>query len=161
MSLGYKDILNRKCDIVQVNVSNVDLVYLVNPSINENGAAKMDSLKKRRKRLVIFVIIVILSLFSIIIFGTLCSDEVCALSISLNRKRFFSDHHHNFNLHRHNINNNNSNSISLIDSKLKPHNNYLLSYDDVLNDDFQNKFDINSNDVMVFLHIQKVIDKKL
>lgn len=28
-----------------------------------------------------------------------------------------------------------------------------LSYDEVLNDNFQ--FDINSNDVMVFLHIQK------
>lgn len=28
-----------------------------------------------------------------------------------------------------------------------------LSYDDVLNDDFQ--FDMNAHDVMVFLHIQK------
>lgn len=51
-----------------------DLECLINQDITNNDAIKMDNLKKRRKRLVIFLLIVILSLFSIIFFGTLCSD---------------------------------------------------------------------------------------
>ena len=139
MSLGYKEKLklSKKCDI-QVNVSKIDLVYLINPLIDNNEVMKMDNLKKRRKRLVIFLIIVILSFISIIIFGTLCQDDVCALSISLNRRELFSEHHTS---HRHDSN---------ITQSLKNKNSHL-SYDDVLNDDFQNKFDINSNDVMVIL----------
>lgn len=145
MSLGFKGKLSKKRDYVQVNISKIDLVCLVNPS-PENEVMKMDSLKKRRKRLVIFIIIIILSLCSIILFGNFCSDDVCALSSisSLSRKKLFSEHH----LSRHNNINNVSSNSSLNNKYSHSH---LLSYDDVLNDDFQNKFDINSNDVMVIL----------
>lgn len=144
MSLGFKGKFNKKCDIVQVNISKIDLVYLINQNSESNENVKMDNLKKRRKRLVIFLIIIILSLFSIILFGTLCSDDVCALSsISISRKKF-SEHH----INRHNNLNNISNNGSFNNKYSHSH---LLSYDDVLNDDFQNKFDINSNDVMVIL----------
>lgn len=148
MSLGYKEKINRKCDLIQVNIPKVDLVYLLNEN-NEN--IKMDNLKKRRKRLIIFFIIIILSLCSIILFGTLCSDDVCALSsISLSRKKLFAEHH----INRHNNNNNNNSN----NSSFKYSHSHLLSYDDVLNDDFQNKFDINSNDVMViiFYHLELI-----
>ena len=140
MSLGFKGKLNRKCDIVQVNISKIDLVYLINQNSESNENVKMDNLKKRRKRLVIFLIIIILSLFSIILFGTLCSDDICALSSISDRKKF-TEHFHR---HSNNILNNGS-----LNNKFS----HLLSYDDVLNDDFQNKFDINSNDVMVILCI--------
>lgn len=147
MSLGFKGKLSKKFDYVQVNISKIDLVYLVNPSTESNEVIKMDSLKKRRKRLVIFIIIIILSLCSIILFGNFCSDDVCALSSisSLSRKKLFSEHH--INRHSNNNNNNISNNSSSLSNKYS--HSHLLSYDDVLNDDFQNKFDINSNDVMV------------
>lgn len=149
MSLGVKGKLSKKCDIVQVNISKIDLVYLINQNSESNENVKMDNLKKRRKRLVIFLIIIILSLFSIILFGTLCSDDVCALSsISITRKKF-SEHH----ISRHNNNNNINNISNNSGFNNKYSHSHLLSYDDVLNDDFQNKFDINSNDVMVILCI--------
>jgi hypothetical protein len=145
MSLGFKGKLSKKFDYVQVNISKIDLVYLVNPSAESNEVIKMDSLKKRRKRLVIFIIIIILSLCSIILFGNFCSEDICALSSisSLSRKKLFSEHH----INRHSNNNNISNNSSSLNNKYS--HSHLLSYDDVLNDDFQNKFDINSNDVMV------------
>ncbi|KAL7016626.1 hypothetical protein ACKWTF_010076 [Chironomus riparius] len=159
MSLGYKkyEKLSEKCEIRHASISkNESTVYYIDPSCTNNekdDAIKMiDNLKKRKKRLVIFLIIVILSLLSIILFGTLCSDDVCALSV-LNRKKLFSEHHLNNNINQHHHENSNNNISS---SSLNNKNSHLLlSYDDVLNDDFQNKFDINSNDVMVFLHIQK------
>ena len=155
MSLGYKkyEKLSEKCEIRHASISkNESTVYYIDPSCTNNekdDAIKMiDNLKKRKKRLVIFLIIVILSLLSIILFGTLCSDDVCALSV-LNRKKLFSEHHlnNNINQHHHESSNNNISSSSL--NTKNSH--LLLSYDDVLNDDFQNKFDINSNDVMVML----------
>ena len=98
MSLGLKkEKLSKKCEYVQVNIQKIDLVYLVNPLIDNNDALKMDSLKKkRRKRLIIFILIIILSLFSIILFGNFCSEDICALSSissSLSRKKLFSEHH--------------------------------------------------------------------
>lgn len=150
MSLGFKEKLSKKFDYVQVNISKIDLVYLVNPIVESNEMLKMDSLKKRRKRLVIFIIIIILSLCSIILFGNFCSDDVCALSSisSLSRKKLFSEHH--ISRHSNNNNNNISNNSSSLNNKYS--HSHLLSYDDVLNDDFQNKFDINSNDVMVIFN---------
>lgn len=157
MSLGYKkyEKLSEKCEIRHASISkNESTVYYIDPSCTNNekdDAIKMiDNLKKRKKRLVIFLIIVILSLLSIILFGTLCSDDVCALSISLNRKKLFSEHHSNLNnnINQHHENINNISSSSSLNNK---NSHLLLSYDDVLNDDFQNKFDINSNDVMVIL----------
>jgi predicted PurR-regulated permease PerM len=154
MSLGYKkyEKLSEKCEIRHASISkNESTVYYIDPSCTNNekdDAIKMiDNLKKRKKRLVIFLIIVILSLLSIILFGTLCSDDVCALSISLNRKKLFSEHHLNTNNNNINHHENNISSSSLNNKN----SHLLLSYDDVLNDDFQNKFDINSNDVMVIL----------
>jgi hypothetical protein len=145
MSLDFKGKkAQKKCKSL---VNKFELVYLVKTSSdnNENEIMRMDNLKKRRKRLVIFLIIVAFCLISLLLFGTLCSDDICALSsISLNRKKLFSDHHSR---HDNNNNNNNNNNLSL--SIKQQHNSHLLSYDDVLNDDFQNKFDINSNDVMV------------
>lgn len=147
MSLGYQkkyEKISEKCEKA-ASISKNEPVYYINPSFTndeKNDAIKMiDNLNKRKKRLVIFLIIVILSLLSIILFGTLCSDDVCALSsISLNRKKLFPEHHHasrnSINQHQNNVSSSSKNS-------------HLLSYDDVLNDDFQNKFDINSNDVMV------------
>lgn len=78
----------------------------------------------------------------IIIFGYFCQDAVCALTSRkdiLDTRSFpneqpligFNQNHTNFNV------------LSSIG----------LSYEDVLNEDFQ--FDINGHDVMVFLHIQK------
>lgn len=52
----------------------------------------------------------------------------------------------NFNSNNGNSNNHNSKAAMLVA-------NPGLSYDEVLNDDFQ--FDMNAHDVMVFLHIQK------
>lgn len=143
MSLGFKGKLSKKFDYVQVNISKIDLVYLVNPSTESNEVLKMDSLKKRRKRLVIFIIIIILSLCSIILFGNFCSDDVCALSSISSLKHHINRHSNN------NKNNVSNNSSSLNNNNKYSHSHLLLSYDDVLNDDFQNKFDINSNDVMV------------
>ncbi|KAG5673803.1 hypothetical protein PVAND_003820 [Polypedilum vanderplanki] len=145
--LKYEKCENRQ----QSNVSKSDLVFLID-NHSRNDAIKMDNLKKRRKRLVIFLIIVVLSLFSIVLFGrSLNSEEVCALSLSLTRKKLFNNDNH---ISNNNINNHN-NSSSLNGKSTSSHLHLLLSYDDVLNDDIQNKFDINSNDVMVFLHIQK------
>lgn len=142
MSLGYKK-LSGKCEKSHASKSKKDCVYYITNSDEKNDAIKMiDNLKKRKKRLVIFLIIIFLSLLSIILFGTLCADEVCALSISLNRKKLFAEHHSSNNINQHHEN---------ISSSLISKNSHLLSYDDVLNDDFQNKFDINSNDVMVIL----------
>lgn len=154
MSLGLKKFgklhKNKKCELL--HISKIDLVYLINQNPDNNENIKMDNLKKRRKRLVIFIIIIILSLCSIILFGTLCSDDVCALSsISLNRKKLFSEHH--INRHNNNLNNNNNSNNSSSSFNNKYSHSHLLSYDDVLNDDFQNKFDINSNDVMVIIAI--------
>lgn len=147
-AIEVKAKLNEKCENRQ---HNSDLVFLIdNHSRNDAIKIKMDNLKKRRRRLVIFLIIVVLSLFSIVILGrSLNSEEVCALSsLSLTRKKLFTDNH----IGSNNINNNfNSNHHHNSSSSLSKSSHLLLSYDDVLNDDVQNKFDINSNDVMVML----------
>jgi len=139
--LDIKEKINKRCEnsLLQVKVSKIDLVYLIN---DNDAITKMDNLKKRRRCLVIFLIIIILSIVGTVFFGFFaCNEEICAFS----KKRLFPDHRQ-----YHQLDNLSSFSKHKLDSHLKG-----LSYDEVLNDDFQSKFDINKFDVMVFLHIQK------
>lgn len=144
MSLDIKEKINKRCEksLLQVKVSKIDLIYLISPADNE--VVKMDNLKKRRRCLVIFFIIIILSIVGTVFFGFFaCNDEmICAFS----KKKLFSDHHfHQYQL-SHQVDNLSSLNKHKLDSHLKG-----LSYDEVLNDDFQSKFDINKFDVMVSL----------
>lgn len=118
----------------------VDLILLLNPSgiYEERFIKKMDGSKKRKIRTIVFICLV-LAISGIIGFGYFCNDKVCALS----RKDLFQTELPS-NKHTHNE----KSQLSLI-------NNPGLSYDEVQNDDFQNGFDIDKYDVMVFLHIQK------
>lgn len=140
MSFDIKKKINKRCEnsLLQVKVSKIDLVYLINPT--ENEVMKMDSLRKRRRCLVIFFIIIILSIIGTVFFGFFaCNEEICAFS----KKKLFPDHHH----HQYQLSHHDSSSSlhkHKLDSHLKG-----LSYDEVLNDDFQSKFDINKFDVMV------------
>lgn len=145
MSLGIKGKINKRCEksLLQVKVSKIDLIYLINPADNE--VVKMDNLKKRRRCLVIFFIIILLSIVGTVFFGFFaCNDEmICAFS----KKKLFPDHHfHQFQLSHQLDNLSSLSKHKLVDSHLKG-----LSYDEVLNDDFQSKFDINKFDVMVSL----------
>lgn len=139
MSLDIKKKINKRCEksFLQIKVSKVDLIYLLNPGDDISEFRIMDSSKKRRRRLVIFFIIIILAILGIVVFGFFCSEDDCALSRKhVNVGRLFADHHY----HQPWFN-----SSSLNKHKLNNH----LTYEDVLNDDFQNKFDINKFDVMV------------
>jgi hypothetical protein len=139
MSLAIREKINKRCEksLLQVKVSKIDLVYLINPTDNE--VMKMDNLKKRRRCLVIFLIIIILSIIGTVFFGFFaCNEEICAFS----KKKLFPEHHHQV---MHQVDNLSSSfNKHKLDSHLKG-----LSYDEVLNDDFQSKFDINKFDVMV------------
>ncbi|CAO1443550.1 unnamed protein product [Diamesa tonsa] len=118
----------------------VDLILLLNPSgiYEERFIKKMDGSKKQKIRTIVFICLV-LAISGIIGFGYFCNDKVCALS----KKDLFQTELSS-NKHSHN----GKSQLSLI-------NNPGLSYDEVQNDDFQNGFDIDKYDVMVFLHIQK------
>jgi hypothetical protein len=145
MSLEIREKINKRCEksLLQVKVSKIDLVYLINPIDNE-VTIKMDNLKKRRRCLVIFFIIIILSIVGTVFFGFFaCNEEICAFS----KKKLFPEHHHH--QYQHQVDNLSSsfNKQHKLDSHLKG-----LSYDEVLNDDFQSKFDINKFDVMVSLN---------
>jgi hypothetical protein len=138
MSNEKKEITNKRCEksLLQVKVSKTDYIYLINPLDNE--VMRMDNLKKRRRCLVIFLIIIILSIVATVFFGFFaCNEEMCAFS----KKKLFPDHH----FHQYQVDNLSTlNKHKQLDSHLKG-----LSYDEVLNDDFQSKFDINKFDVMV------------
>lgn len=139
MSLAIREKINKRCEksLLQVKVSKIDLVYLINQ--NDNEDMKMDNLKKRRRCLVIFLIIIILSIIGTVFFGFFaCNEEICAFS----KKKLFPEHHHQA---MHQVDNfSNSFNKHKLDTNLKG-----LSYDEVLNDDFQSKFDISKFDVMV------------
>lgn len=141
MSLvDIKKKINKRCEksLLQVQVSKIDLIYLINPTDNE--VMRMDSLKKRRRCLVIFLIIIILSIVGTVFFGFFaCNEEICAFS----KKKLFPDHHYHQQLHQ-------ADHLNRLNKKRKLDNHLKgLSYDEVLNDDFQSKFDINKFDVMV------------
>lgn len=124
-------------------MSKIDLIYLINPTDNE--LVKMDNLKKKRRCLVIFFVIILLSIVGTVFFGFFaCNEEICAFS----KKKLFPDHHfHQYQL-SHQLDNLSSLNKHKLDSHLKG-----LSYDEVLNDDFQSKFDINKFDVMVSMSL--------
>lgn len=139
MSFDKKEKINKRCEksLLQVKVSKIDYIYLINPIDNE--VMRMDSLKKRRRCLVIFLIIIILSIVATVFFGFFaCNEEICAFS----KKKLFPEHHF------HQYQGENLSSLAR-HSKLDTKNLKGLSYDEVLNDDFQSKFDINKFDVMV------------
>lgn len=131
MSLDRKGKINKRCENSLLRVSKIDLVYLINPI--DNDAIKMDSLRKRRRCLVIFLIIIVLSIFGTVFFGFFAYNE------EISKKRLFPDHRQ-----YHPMDNLSSLNKQKLDSHLKG-----LSYEEVLNDDFQSKFDINKFDVMV------------
>lgn len=143
MSSDIKEKINKRCEksLLQVKVSKIDLIYLINPA--ENEVVKMDNLKKRRRCLVIFFIIIILSIVGTVFFGFFaCNEEICAFS----KKKLLPDHHYHQYQLSHQLDNLSSLNKHKLDSHLKG-----LSYDEVLNDDFQSRFDINKFDVMVSL----------
>lgn len=117
----------------------VDLILLLNPS-GTYEIKKMDGSKKRKIRTIVFICLVFLAISGIIGFGYFCNDKVCALS----KKDLFQAE-----IPNNKLSHNEKNQLSLINSPPG------LSYDEVQNDDFQNGFDIDKYDVMVFLHIQK------
>lgn len=140
MSFDKKEKINKRCEnsLLQVKVSKFDYIYLINPIDNE--VMRMDSLKKRRRCLVIFLVIIILSIVATVFFGFFaCNEEICAFS----KKKLFPEHHF------HQYQGENLSSLARHSKQLETKNLKGLSYDEVLNDDFQSKFDINKFDVMV------------
>lgn len=135
---------------------------------------KMD-FKKKRKCFVIFLIIVFLSIVLTVIFGLFtCNDEmkICAFSSTkqLWLKEHAAHHAHPYQQsqspsHQQQSSSNSNNAIitniyNISASSISRRSNSYkhdkldshligLSYDEVLNDDFQSKFDINKFDVMV------------
>lgn len=114
---------------VSVQVVHSDIAHLLPNGVYEIKQMEHKSFKFKR----ISLFCVALAVFGILGFGYYCPDKVCALS---SREM----------------------PISLDESFGKPLSHVYsrrigLSYDDMLNDDFS--FDMNSHDVMVFLHMQK------
>ncbi|XP_044267683.1 heparan-sulfate 6-O-sulfotransferase 2 [Tribolium madens] len=112
---------------VSVQVIDSDIALLLPNGVYE--IKQMEPKSSRLRRIGIFC--VALALFGIVGFGYFCPDKVCALS---NKEASIS------------LEDNFGKSLSQASSKVG------LSYEDMLNDDF---FDMDSHDVMVFLHMQK------
>ncbi|KAG5896819.1 hypothetical protein JTB14_032061 [Gonioctena quinquepunctata] len=110
---------------VSVRVINSDLALLLPNGVYE--IKQMETKSSRLRQICLFCLA--LCVFGILGFGYFCPDKVCALS--------------------------SKEAIFIEDNLGKPHINSKvgLSYDDMLNDDFT--FDMDSHDVMVFLHMQK------
>ena len=128
---------------VEVQVLDSDFSVLLRESVTYEF--KMETRSKYKFRnFVMFCML--LALTGIIYFGYFCSDQVCALTP---QKPSWSEWSLKFP-----VQDNLGKPLSLHSN---PYNskssNPGLSYDDVLNENFQ--FDINAHDVMVFLHIQK------
>lgn len=155
----------------QGKVSSVDLIFFIEPTDKNDSTMKLDNLKKKRKCIVIFLVIIILSIIGTVFIGFFaCNDEmICAFSST---KKLLLDHHHahlyqhsqspaslsqqpNHNYNNHHNQNVISNFYNISEVSNSHKHNKLdshllgLSYDEVLNDDFQSKFDINKFDVMV------------
>ncbi|XP_037040685.1 heparan-sulfate 6-O-sulfotransferase 2 [Bradysia coprophila] len=104
------------------------------------GIYEIKKMEPRPKIRTIIVFCVILAISGIIGFGYFCPDQVCALTKrelanSEVSAALLQSHHAEKSVH---------NAVN---------SNVGLSYEDVLNEDFQ--FDMDAHDVMVFLHIQK------
>ncbi|CAH1104673.1 unnamed protein product [Psylliodes chrysocephalus] len=112
---------------VSVQVVNSDLALLLPNGVYE--IKQMESKSSRLKQICLFCLA--LCIFGILGFGYFCPDKVCALS---SRETVYIE---------------DSIGKPLAQSRTK----VGLSYDDMLNDDFT--FDMDSHDVIVFLHMQK------
>ncbi|XP_028136447.1 heparan-sulfate 6-O-sulfotransferase 2 isoform X1 [Diabrotica virgifera virgifera] len=112
---------------VSVQVVNSDLALLLPNGVYE--IKQMESRSSRLKQICLFCLV--LCIFGIFGFGYFCPDKVCALS---SREAVYVD-------------DNLGKPLAHTRSKVG------LSYDDMLNDDFT--FDMDSHDVVVFLHMQK------
>lgn len=128
---------------VEVQVFDSDFSFLVRESVTYE--IKMESRSRSKLRTVIFICI-LLAVSGIIYFGYFCPDHICALT---SRETGWTDW---------------TFRSAIKDKLVKPLLSYSeptsvrvanggLSYDDVINENFQ--FDMNAHDVMVFLHIQK------
>lgn len=128
---------------VEVQVLDSDFSVLLRESVTYEF--KMETRSKNKFRNFI-MFCMFLALTGIIYFSYFCSDQVCALTP---RKPTWSDWNTKLA-----VQDNLGKPLSLHSN---PYNskssNPGLSYDDVLNENFQ--FDMNAHDVMVFLHIQK------
>uniref|UniRef100_A0A336L752 Heparan-sulfate 6-O-sulfotransferase n=1 Tax=Culicoides sonorensis TaxID=179676 RepID=A0A336L752_CULSO len=139
---------------VQTFALDSDLTLLLPFNHNQSGVVyeirKMEPRGSSRIRSIAFLCL-FLAVAGIIGFGYFCDSKVCALSkreVILNSPEIMS-HDDDFMINDNfnsNTNNNHKTAAMLVA-------NPGLSYDEVLNDDFQ--FDMNAHDVMVFLHIQK------
>ncbi|KAH8394498.1 hypothetical protein KR215_000565 [Drosophila sulfurigaster] len=135
-----------------------------------SGVYEIKKMEPRSKIRTIIVFCLFLAIAGIIGFGYFCQDQVCALSkravilqssdmLAYNELQPVAMHQASSNSNNNNNNNNNYNvggSTAITSKSSAPQNiiaNAGLSYEDVLNDDFQ--FDMDGHDVMVFLHIQK------
>lgn len=154
---------------VEVQVFDSDFSVLLRESVTYEF--KMESRSKSKLRSFVLICI-LLAVSGIVYFGYFCSDQVCALTP---QKTTWSDWTLKFPIQdnlgkplalRSNLVNSKSSNLKfpIQDNLGKPlvlHSNPVnskssnpgLSYDDVLNENFQ--FDMNAHDVMVFLHIQK------
>ncbi|RZF43969.1 hypothetical protein LSTR_LSTR014745 [Laodelphax striatellus] len=128
---------------VEVQVLDSDFSLFLRESITYE--IKMESRSKSKLRSFVMICI-FLALSGIIYFGYFCSEQVCALTT---QKPTWTDWTLKFPI-QDNLGKPLSIHSNPINSKAT---NPGLSYDDVLNDNFQ--FDMNAHDVMVFLHIQK------
>lgn len=128
---------------VEVQVLDSDFSVLLRESVTYEF--KMETRAKNKFRnFVMFCMI--FSLTGIIYFGYFCSDQVCALTL---QKPTWSEW-----ALKYPVEDNIGKPLSLHSNPFNSKtSNPGLSYDDVLNENFQ--FDMNAHDVMVFLHIQK------
>uniref|UniRef100_A0A224XP14 Heparan-sulfate 6-O-sulfotransferase n=1 Tax=Panstrongylus lignarius TaxID=156445 RepID=A0A224XP14_9HEMI len=128
---------------VEVQVLDSDFSVLLRESVTYEF--KMETRSKNKFRNFI-MFCMFLALTGIIYFSYFCSDQVCALTP---RKPSWAEWNSKIP-----VQDNLGKPLSLHSN---PYNskssNPGLSYDDVLNENFQ--FDMNAHDVMVFLHIQK------
>lgn len=129
---------------VEVQVFESDLAaLLVRESVTFE--IKMES-RSRSKFRGIVLMCLILAVSGIIYLGYFCPDQVCALTSSREPVTPWSEWTFRYPL-QDNL------GKPLVASAMKLSSPGGLSYDEVLNDNFQ--FDMNAHDVMVFLHIQK------
>lgn len=129
---------------VEVQVFDSDFSVLLRESVTYE--IKMESRSKSRLRSFVMICI-LLALSGIVYFGYFCSDQVCPFTPQRNS---WSDSW----MLKFPIQDNLGKPLSLHSNPINSKStNPGLSYDDVLNENFQ--FDMNAHDVMVFLHIQK------
>ncbi|KDR10904.1 heparan-sulfate 6-O-sulfotransferase 1 [Zootermopsis nevadensis] len=128
---------------VEVQVFDSDFAVYLRESVTYE--IKMESRSRSRLRGVVLMCI-LLAVSGIVYFGYFCPEQVCALT---SRDTSWSDWTFRFPV-QDNLGKPSPLYSSPFTSKIS---NSGLSYDDVLNDNFQ--FDMNAHDVMVFLHIQK------